>query len=301
MGPSSRRPPPPELHGELMGAKPDYDDEARKLFARLNIKDAPARTYNDADCVYVHPSGAKFYIGNRAMAESRDSLLRLGITRIVNCQEASSVNFHEGDRRFEYLRFPISFWKQQPQTNTPEGLLHYMNQGLFRWVDERLSEGNNVMVHCLAGAHRAGTSGVAYVMHASGLDVRSALRAVQARRPVVDPIFDFKLLLETLDTALHMRSGDRREGSSQGRTGSTSREPSRLHRNSPPTVGQRSVALPGRGPIPVETVRDVRGRPQERPPLHGPGVGRDGPLLRGGSKQLSEVRDPSRGPSRSSR
>eukprot|EP00421_Protoceratium_reticulatum_P009368 CAMPEP_0168363674 /NCGR_PEP_ID=MMETSP0228-20121227/3811_1 /TAXON_ID=133427 /ORGANISM="Protoceratium reticulatum, Strain CCCM 535 (=CCMP 1889)" /LENGTH=202 /DNA_ID=CAMNT_0008376405 /DNA_START=1 /DNA_END=605 /DNA_ORIENTATION=- len=167
----------------------DYDEEARKLFARLNIKDAPGRAspYNDADVVFVHPSGAKFFIGNAGLAANREALLRRGIMKIVNCQEMTSENYHEGDSRFEYLRFPISYWRQSRETGSPEGLLRYMEQGLFHWVDKRLEKGHNVMVHCLAGAHRAGTSGISYVMHATGMDLASALRAVQARRPIVEP------------------------------------------------------------------------------------------------------------------
>jgi protein-tyrosine phosphatase len=34
------------------------------------------------------------------------------------------------------------------------------------FIDEALKRGENVMVHCLAGAHRAGTTGVSYMMKA---------------------------------------------------------------------------------------------------------------------------------------
>jgi protein-tyrosine phosphatase len=37
------------------------------------------------------------------------------------------------------------------------------------FIDEALNKGENVMVHCLAGAHRAGTTGVSYMMKAGQL------------------------------------------------------------------------------------------------------------------------------------
>mmetsp|Transcript_114479 Transcript_114479/g.334694 ORF Transcript_114479/g.334694 Transcript_114479/m.334694 type:complete len:292 (+) Transcript_114479:47-922(+) len=189
----------------------DYNDEARKLFARLQQRDTHHRIPQDANVVYEHPSGAKFFIGNESIASNKDELLRRGIMKIVNCQEPTARNFHQADERFEYLRFPIAFWKQFPETANPEGLLRFMEQGLFQWVDRHLHEGHNVMVHCLAGAHRAGTSGVSYVMHAKGLDFPTALREVQEQRDIVDPIFDFKTLLEMLDYALAARRGGARQ------------------------------------------------------------------------------------------
>ncbi|CAK0820700.1 unnamed protein product [Prorocentrum cordatum] len=54
-------------------------------------------------------------------------------------------------------------------------------------------------VHCLAGAHRAGTTGVAYTMHAADLDHKTAIAACKACRPIVDPIGDLTSLLATLE------------------------------------------------------------------------------------------------------
>jgi hypothetical protein len=189
---------------------PDYNAEARKLFARLNLEDHadPSRSaYNDADCVFKHPtSGGCFFIGNQSIAASKPQLSAKKIRCIVNCQEATAPNFHEKDTHFEYLRFPISYWKATPQTRTPDGLFQYMRV-LFSWIDQRLDRGENVMVHCLAGAHRAGTAGTAYVMYKAGLDFAPALESVRACRPFVDPIYDFKELLQRLEKVLRDNHG----------------------------------------------------------------------------------------------
>ena len=48
---------------------------------------------------------------------------------------------------------------------------------LFQFVEGELSAGNNVLIHCLAGAHRAGTAGVACLMHLCDLDMQTAASA----------------------------------------------------------------------------------------------------------------------------
>ena len=68
----------------------------------------------------------------------------------------------------------------------------------FSLVDEVLARGNNVLIHCLAGAHRAGTTSVAYLMHRSELehglarlDVAQAMAVAKRRRPIIDPLGEF--------------------------------------------------------------------------------------------------------------
>ena len=58
------------------------------------------------------------------------------------------------------------------------------------------------MVHCLAGAHRAGTSGVALAMYYLRLSAIQGTMFVKERRPIVDPIGSFPELLKRLDAAL---------------------------------------------------------------------------------------------------
>lgn len=73
---------------------------------------------------------------------------------------------------------------------------------LFAFVEKALRAGKNVMVHCLAGAHRAGTSGVALAMYYLRLSAVQGTMFVKERRPIVDPIGSFPELLKRLDAAL---------------------------------------------------------------------------------------------------
>jgi protein-tyrosine phosphatase len=49
--------------------------------------------------------------------------------------------------------------------DTPYEVLDFFHE-VHSFIDEALESGKNVMVHCLAGAHRAGTTGVSYMMKA---------------------------------------------------------------------------------------------------------------------------------------
>ena len=112
-------------------------------------------------------------------------------------------------------------------------------QQLFDFVEGALAAGSSVLIHCLAGAHRAGTTGCLLLMHKTGLgadQVRTsrclrhfgtlhmtamlgphdlpttsltyfvtwradqATRMAQAARPVINPIGGLPKLLRTFET-----------------------------------------------------------------------------------------------------
>ena len=57
------------------------------------------------------------------------------------------------------------------------------------------------MVHCLAGAHRAGTTGVSYMMKAGKMTYKQALKVAKRQRPVVDPMGGLEESLRKLEWA----------------------------------------------------------------------------------------------------
>jgi protein-tyrosine phosphatase len=115
--------------------------------------------------------------------------------------EEGSACFHERDKRFSYFRFPISNHWREKNIKTTEGVRVYFAP-VFAWIDQCTSEGKNVLIHCLAGAHRAGTTSVAYIMHAGQYELKTALTAAQHARSIINPIGMFPELLDTLDAAI---------------------------------------------------------------------------------------------------
>ena len=79
-------------------------------------------------------------------------------------------------------------------------------------IDRALENGHNVLIHCLAGAHRAGTTAIAYLMHRAKLDVRSAIISAKLCRPIISPIGSFPNLLIRLDMALKEKRVDEKKG-----------------------------------------------------------------------------------------
>jgi len=194
--------------------KPDFDDEARKIFQKLNLdaKDGSSGSrYRDLDPVWKHPkSGACVYIGNKTAAHSRDILKKHGITCIVNCTKTISNAFEEtaGDEKgVAYYNFIIYRYLSELDLRTDRGVLEFF-MPVFSWIDKQVSEGRSVLIHCLAGAHRAGTTGTAYVMHAAKIyDHETAVAACKKCRPVVNPIYGMRDLLRQLGIAMRKRSG----------------------------------------------------------------------------------------------
>ena len=144
----------------------DFDQAAHELFARLGLSgnDIDRRSnYNPLDPIWKHPrTGAMIYIGNSQAAQSADMLRGHNISRVVNCTD-NMPNFLEGRDVVKYLRFDVSNWGRYVD-HTDKSVRKFTSP-LFSFVTEGLENGECVMVHCLAGAHRAGTTGCACLMH----------------------------------------------------------------------------------------------------------------------------------------
>jgi len=183
------------------GTDLDYDEEARKLFEAVNLglEGAPSR-YSPCDPLWKHPqTGATLYVGGIAIAEKRDDLAKLNITRIVNCQEKSSRNFFAKDAELKYLRFHIGLWRNVVDIKKKPAVVWEFFDPFFSFVTTSLLEGRNVLVHCAAGAHRAGTAGISCLMMFCGWGPADAIVAAKKLRPAIDPIGGFPDLLDLLE------------------------------------------------------------------------------------------------------
>ena len=151
------------------------------------------------------------YVGNYTAAQRKDILDAHGIRHVVNCMDVTTENYHENNPEFTYLRFPISHWFREAReisSNNVEtadlAVITYFDR-LFAWGDPVLAQGQNVLVHCLAGAHRAGTTGVAYLMHLEKLRYGDALPIAQGRRAQINPIGTLLQLVVRYDEAIGRR------------------------------------------------------------------------------------------------
>jgi protein tyrosine phosphatase len=182
----------------------DFDLEAEKLFARLGVT-ATGQNYNNCDAIWSHPvTGAKVYIGNKNASSSREILTSCSISHVVNCTD-NLPNCFETSPGFTYFRFNISYWfraigSRSLDAKNAKAVLDFF-QPVFDFIEVATANGDGVLIHCLAGAHRAGTTGIAFLMHIASLNREDATRVAKRLRPIVDPICSFKQLLTMLDSA----------------------------------------------------------------------------------------------------
>lgn len=165
--------------------------------------------YDDLNPIWRNPrTGAQVFVGNYCAAESRATLRKHGITHVVNCQQPSSKNYHEADKTVKYKRFVVaSWWEARDRMTSPEAILAYFDP-LFKWVLDATNVGHSVLIHCLAGAHRAGTTGVAWLMHTCNLRVDAAVMVAKRCRSIINPIGSLVDLLMLLDGALVATRGE---------------------------------------------------------------------------------------------
>lgn len=166
------------------------------------LDEASADDYHDMDVIYTDPNtGAKVFCGNVRAAMSRETLRKFDVALVVNAQGPQSTNFFESDPTLRYLRFPVAFWRTNLLGASHEQVVKFF-QPLFDQVDKALADGESVLIHCLAGAHRAATTSAAFLRHRIGLKPTEAQLYLRKRRPIVELLPGLYEALLRLDEAL---------------------------------------------------------------------------------------------------
>lgn len=184
-------------------AEVDYEDEGRKLLQAVHLGDrsAPGR-YSRLDAIWRHPqTGAILYCGSQQMASGWEGLMSHNISRIVNCQDTDGKNHFEGAPEITYLRFQIGQWRKTPSCVDGGNGTWAFWEPYFTFVTQGLLAGDNILVHCLAGAHRAGTATIAMLMILCQWSDIEATAAAKQLRPAISPIGGFTEVLGKLQQA----------------------------------------------------------------------------------------------------
>jgi protein tyrosine/serine phosphatase len=175
------------------------------------------------DAIYRDPiTNATVYVGNQSAASELEHIQSHNISSVVNCTD-NMPNFHETSKtaKVDYLRFPISFWSSSISSSsylTEEQQIAKFLSPLLNFVDKSLAAGRSVLIHCLAGAHRAGTAGVIVLMHLSGTtDVQKAIETAKLCRPIIDPIGMLPVLIKMFAKAKEEGCFESLEGGGSGK------------------------------------------------------------------------------------
>jgi len=144
---------------------------------------------NARDVIYSLDNGGQVLVGNMAAAAHTDILVASGVTNVVNCTKNQITRKFKSDDRLIYMRFDICFWKTELGNHPNNEELVQFFAPAFAFIDDAIEKGNKVLIHCVAGAHRAGTMGLIYLIHRGECNsFDDALRYIIIKRPCVKPM-----------------------------------------------------------------------------------------------------------------
>lgn len=167
--------------------------------------------YRNLDIIYHHPQGnGRVFVGNDRAASNLAILQKNKITHIVNCtrpaRAGTLANHHQNNARYKYYEFPVACWNEYVLEDDRGMVIREDNKKMlqlmkflkpmFMFIKRAVLQGNNVLIHCLAGAHRAGTTGILTLMYFMKLSAEDAQKLAIKIRPIINPISDFPDLLE---------------------------------------------------------------------------------------------------------
>ena len=134
----------------------DYSEEGRKLLARMGVQPGrPTSGYNKLDALWSDPkTGGTIFVGNEQAARVADA----HVTHVVNCTD-DIPNYKESSPGMSYLKFNVSYWQscggsRDFRRKSDSEITEWLESTVFPFVNGALAKGENVLVHCLAGAHR---------------------------------------------------------------------------------------------------------------------------------------------------
>ena len=174
----------------------DYDLEAERLWASRGR----GHRCNAMDCLWKEPDaagGGMVFVGSETAACSWDDLVQRRITHIVNCTHNIPEYFDHCDA-FEYFRFNIG---RHSRCIDSDADVNRFVEPMLEFVEIALRRPGNVLLHCKAGAHRAGTAGIICLMHLGSMRMTDAIALARAKRPVIEPDADFLDLLSRVERA----------------------------------------------------------------------------------------------------
>jgi len=204
----------------------DFNEAGRRLLRQAGV----AHADGSVDALNViwraaRGNGAVF-IGSIEAASDEDTLRAAGITHIVNCMCQPELNTQPG---VSYFDFDVERWEARMPADALQ-LLSAMDRDsvaaqrsgasmldIFKpaiaFVEGAISQGGRCLIHCYAGAHRAGTTGVAFLMWHLRVGVDEAVMMAQRARPIVDPkaYAGLHALLLMLEAGLHHLRGAARD------------------------------------------------------------------------------------------
>jgi len=152
---------------------------------------------HNTDCDEVYPN---IYVGDAASAKNKTFLRLMGITHVLNTAEGS--RFGQVDTGHTYYRdMPNIRYMGFPMTDHPSKDISRYFYIAAKFIDNAVSSGGKVLVHCQMGISRSSTCAIAYLMIYRKMSAADAIRTVRLRRDI-RPNDGFLQQLADLDNEL---------------------------------------------------------------------------------------------------
>ncbi|KAM3137850.1 hypothetical protein pb186bvf_010093 [Paramecium bursaria] len=116
------------------------------------------------------------YLGNLDAAKDKQLLKNLNITNVLSICTEEIMKF---DKRINHLSIEI-------RDQLGSDISRIFEQS-YTFIDNALSSGQNVLVHCAAGISRSATIVIAYIMKKNKIFLQKAFKRVKDARPYIRP------------------------------------------------------------------------------------------------------------------
>ncbi|XP_013149480.1 PREDICTED: dual specificity phosphatase DUPD1-like isoform X2 [Papilio polytes] len=142
------------------------------------------------------------YVGDAVAAKDKAFLKRMGINYVLNTAEGKRYTQVDTDHLY-YRDCPGLRYKGFQLMDLPTTDISKYFHIAANFIDEGISRGGKVLVHCLMGVSRSATCALAFLMIKRGMSFTEALALVRSRRDI-HPNDGFLRQLQQLDKELRV-------------------------------------------------------------------------------------------------
>ncbi|XP_038208085.1 dual specificity protein phosphatase 13-like isoform X1 [Zerene cesonia] len=142
------------------------------------------------------------FVGDAVAAKDKAFLRRMGINYVLNTAEGKRYTQVDTDHLY-YRDCPGLRYKGFQLMDLPSTDISKYFHIAANFIDEGISRGGRVLVHCLMGVSRSATCALAFLMIKRGMTLTEALALVRSRRDI-HPNEGFVRQLQDLDRQLRV-------------------------------------------------------------------------------------------------
>lgn len=153
----------------------EYVTPGRQQNIWMSLMTIPSDNYNE-----VYPS---LFLGDFTIAKSPKKLKSVGITHVVNCAWGTSFNMVNTDQSF-FEESGIMF-HGIPAVDVWKFKIGPYFRGAADFIEQALSSGGKVYVHCMSGVSRSSAIVLAFLIIKRNMQLMEAIQTVRDKRKIL--------------------------------------------------------------------------------------------------------------------